>query len=56
VKAPNHQNPIGHFVDPARVAEAYAADGATFQQIHARAVGGEFAPDTPPLEVPQVEA
>ncbi len=30
--------------------------GATFEEIHARAMAGEFAPDTPPLEVPQVEA
>jgi catechol 2,3-dioxygenase len=50
-----HEDPIGQFVDPARVAEAYA-DGATFQEIHARAMAGGFAPDTPPLEVPQVEA
>ena len=50
-----HEDPIGRFVDPARVAEA-AESGATFQEIHARAMAGEFAPDAPPLEVPQVEA
>ena len=50
-----HENPIGMFVDPARVAEA-AASGATFQEIHARAIAGELAPAAPPLEVPQVEA
>jgi hypothetical protein len=37
------------------VAETYAA-GASFDEIHARAMKGELAPDTPPLELPQVEA
>jgi 2-polyprenyl-6-methoxyphenol hydroxylase-like FAD-dependent oxidoreductase/catechol 2,3-dioxygenase-like lactoylglutathione lyase family enzyme len=50
-----HADPIGKFVDPDRVAEAYAG-GETFEQIHARAMNGEFAPDTPPLELPTVEA
>jgi catechol 2,3-dioxygenase len=50
-----HENPIGTFVDPDRVAAAAAA-GATFQEIHTRAMAGEFAPNTAPLEVPQVEA
>ena len=50
-----HEDPIGKFVDPDRVAEAYAG-GRRFDQIHARAMNGEFAPDTPPLEIPQVEA
>ena len=50
-----HENPIGTFVDPDRVAEAVAS-GATFEEIHARAMAGELAPDAPPLEVPRVEA
>jgi catechol 2,3-dioxygenase len=50
-----HGNPIGMFVDPDRVAEA-AASGASFQEIHERAMAGGFAPDAPSLEVPQVEA
>ena len=50
-----HEDPIGKFVDPDRVAEAYAA-GASFTEIHARAIAGELAPETPPLQVPQVEA
>jgi hypothetical protein len=50
-----HEDPIGPFVDPDRVAAAYA-DGASFADIHARAMAGEFAPDTPPIDVPQVEA
>jgi catechol-2,3-dioxygenase len=36
-------NPIGVFVDPARVAEAAAA-GVAFDEIHERAMQGEFAP------------
>ncbi len=50
-----HEDPIGPFVDPDRVAAAHA-HGAAFADIHARAMAGEFAPDTPPLDVPQVEA
>jgi hypothetical protein len=50
-----HADPIGKFVDPDRVAEAFAA-GASFTEIHARATAGELAPETPPLQVPQVEA
>ena len=44
-------NPIGVFVDPARVAEA-AAEGESFDEIHRRAMAGEFAPETPPVEIP----
>lgn len=44
-------NPIGVFVDPAKVAEA-AAEGASFPDIHARAMAGEFAPPAPPVEIP----
>jgi catechol-2,3-dioxygenase len=44
-------NPIGAFVDPARVAQA-AASGVTFGEIHARAGAGEFAPDQAPVEIP----
>jgi catechol 2,3-dioxygenase len=49
-----HADPIGQFVDPERVAAARAA-GATFEEIHTRAMAGEFAPETPPLQLPQVE-
>ena len=53
--APEFQaDPIGTFVDP-DLAAASAA-GASFEQIHARAMAGEFAPETPPLATPQVEA
>jgi catechol 2,3-dioxygenase len=44
-------NPIGVFVDPARIAEA-AADGAGFAEIHRRAMAGELSPPTPPVELP----
>jgi catechol 2,3-dioxygenase len=50
-----HADPIGQFVDPDRVAAAYAA-GASFEDIHARAMAGELAPDAPPVEIPRVEA
>ena len=50
-----HADPIGRFVDPERVAAAYA-DGESFDEIHARAMKGEFSPDVAPIEVPRVEA
>jgi catechol 2,3-dioxygenase len=49
-----HEDPIGKFVDPDRVAQAYAG-GEPFDQIHARAMKSELAPDTPPFELPTVE-
>jgi hypothetical protein len=49
-----HADPIGKFVDPARVADAHAA-GEPFDRIHTRAMNNEFAPDTPPLEIPTAE-
>ncbi len=45
-------NPIGVFVDPARVATAYA-DGTSFAEIHALAMAGELAPDAQPVEIPE---
>ena len=39
-----HANPIGVFVDPDRVAAAFAS-GESFEQIHARAMAGELAPE-----------
>ena len=46
-----HANPIGVFVDPAKVADAAAA-GASFDDIHRRATAGEFAPPQPPVDIP----
>jgi catechol-2,3-dioxygenase len=43
-------NPIGVFVDPARVAAAAAA-GESFAEIHRRAMAGELAPAVAP-EIP----
>src|SRR5581483_6784434 len=37
-------NPIGQFVDPERVAADYA-DGVSFEEIHAKAMGGGYAPE-----------
>jgi catechol-2,3-dioxygenase len=37
-------NPIGVFVDPAKIADAAAA-GSSFGDIHARAMAGDFPPE-----------
>ena len=50
-----HEDPLGKFVDPDRVAAAYAA-GTSFEEIHARAMAGQLAPDANPVDLPQVEA
>ena len=44
-------NPIGVFVDPARVAEA-AASGQAFAEVHRRAIAGELSSPVPPDESP----
>ena len=49
-----HSNPIGVFVQPELIAAA-AAEGQTFAEIHRRAREGEFAPETPPVELPSAE-
>jgi catechol-2,3-dioxygenase len=46
-----HANPIGHFVDPEKVAAAAAA-GEAFSEIHRRAMADELAPEQPPVEIP----
>ena len=46
-----HANPIGVFVDPARIAEA-AASGEPFPKIHGRAMAGELGPPQPPINMP----
>jgi catechol 2,3-dioxygenase len=45
-------NPIGQFVDPDRVVTDHA-EGASFEEIHARAMAGEYAPDQAPVEIPE---
>jgi 2-polyprenyl-6-methoxyphenol hydroxylase-like FAD-dependent oxidoreductase/catechol 2,3-dioxygenase-like lactoylglutathione lyase family enzyme len=47
-------NPIGVFVDPAKVAVASAA-GELLSEIHRQAMAGELAPETPPVELPQAD-
>jgi catechol 2,3-dioxygenase len=46
-------NPIGHFVDPERVAEDWAI-GISFEDIHAKAKAGGYAPAQAPVEIPEV--
>jgi catechol 2,3-dioxygenase len=46
-------NPIGQFVDHARVAADRAA-GMSFEEIHAKATAGGYAPEQPPVEIPEV--
>ena len=46
-------NPIGQFVDPERVAADYAG-GLSFEEIHAKAMAGEYAPAQAPVEIPEV--
>jgi catechol-2,3-dioxygenase len=45
-------NPIGQFVDPQRVA-ADRAEGIAFDEIHARAMAGGYAPEQAPVEIPE---
>jgi catechol 2,3-dioxygenase len=46
-------NPIGQFVDPAQVAADRAA-GMSFEEIHAKATAGGYAPEQAPVEIPEV--
>jgi catechol 2,3-dioxygenase len=45
-------NPIGQFVNPDLVAADFAA-GRTFEEIHARAMAGSYAPEQAPVEIPE---
>ncbi len=45
-------NPIGQFVDPDKVASDHA-DGVEFEEIHARAMAGGYAPEQAPVEIPE---
>jgi hypothetical protein len=45
-----HANPIGVFVDPAKIAQA-SAGGEAFEEIHRRAMSGELSPEQP-VEIP----
>jgi catechol 2,3-dioxygenase len=46
-------NPIGQFVDPEQVAADRAA-GLGFEEIHAKATRGGYAPEHAPVEIPEV--
>jgi catechol-2,3-dioxygenase len=45
-------NPIGVFVDPARIAERAAA-GESFARIHEQAMAGELSPAEAPVDLPE---
>jgi catechol 2,3-dioxygenase len=49
-----HEDPLGKFVDPDRVATLSAA-GTTFERIHELAMAGELGPEETPLDLPQAE-
>jgi 2-polyprenyl-6-methoxyphenol hydroxylase-like FAD-dependent oxidoreductase/catechol 2,3-dioxygenase-like lactoylglutathione lyase family enzyme len=48
-------NPIGHFVDPERIAADHA-DGVAFADIHAKAMAGGYAPEQAPVEIPEMSS
>ena len=48
-------NPIGVFVDPARIAADHA-EGMTFAEIHAKAMSGGYAPEQAPVEIPEMQS
>ena len=48
-------NPIGVFVDPERIAADHAS-GLAFEEIHAKAMAGGYAPDQVPVEIPEASA
>jgi catechol-2,3-dioxygenase len=48
-------NPIGQFVDPARIAADHAG-GMTFAEIHAKAMAGGYAPEQAPVEIPEMKS
>ena len=48
-------NPIGVFVDPERIAADHA-HGMNFSEIHAKAMTGGYAPQQPPVEVPETSS
>jgi hypothetical protein len=45
-------NPIGQFVDPDLVATDHA-DGMAFEDIHAKAMAGGYAPAQLPVKIPE---
>ena len=45
-------NPIGQFVDPGLIADDHAG-GMAFEEIHAKAMAGGYAPEQAPVEIPE---
>jgi catechol-2,3-dioxygenase len=48
-------NPIGQFVDPEAIATDHAA-GMRFDEIHAKAMAGGYAPAQAPIEIPEMSS
>ncbi len=48
-------NPIGQFVDPEKVSADHAA-GVEFEEIHAKAMSGGYAPEQAPVEIPEASS
>jgi catechol 2,3-dioxygenase len=48
-------NPIGVFVDPERIAADHDR-GMTFEEIHAKAMSGAYAPEQAPVEIPEASS
>jgi hypothetical protein len=48
-------NPIGQFVDPELIAADYEA-GASFGEIHSKAMAGGYAPAQDPVEIPEMSS
>ena len=45
-------DPLGKFVDPDRVTSAFV-EGSSFDEIHAKAMAGELAPEMAPVALPE---
>jgi catechol 2,3-dioxygenase len=48
-------NPIGQFVDPEKVSADHA-DAVEFEEIHAKAMSGGYAPEQAPVEIPEASS
>jgi 2-polyprenyl-6-methoxyphenol hydroxylase-like FAD-dependent oxidoreductase/catechol 2,3-dioxygenase-like lactoylglutathione lyase family enzyme len=48
-------NPIGQFVRPELIGADHA-NGMTFAQIHEKAMAGGYAPEQPPVEIPEMSS
>jgi len=48
------EDPLGKFVDPERVSADRARD-VSFEEIHAKAMEGGYAPQEAPIDLPQVD-